>query len=109
MRLVLLAVFFSLAVALVAKEDFHSFAAKQKMDWDNAVRFCLAKESRLPSLDKIELSYKYQKKGVASVFGKKTYWTRDDVDLESAMSFDYASGRSYIDFKLRRLGVVCVK
>lgn len=99
----------SFVIFLFSKEIFESFSAERKMDWENATRYCFEKGGRLPSVDKIELSYNYSKKGARGIFKPIVYWTRDDIDIQKAMSFDYKSGLSYLDFKLRELNVICVK
>lgn len=99
---------FILALQVFAAQKFLSLEPSTRMDWDNAVRFCFEMGGNLPTSDMIEISFLYKNKH-KTAYKNKSYWTREDVDLNRAISYDFATGNAYIDLKLRRLNVVCIK
>ena len=105
-KIFLLLVFVSLSFTA---ESFQAVQAPQKMDWERAVRFCFNIGGRMPTVEQIEIAYNYKEKGQNADYTSTIYWTRTDIDIESAMSFDFAIGLAYPDHKANKYSVMCVR
>lgn len=90
-------------------EKFQSVQANSSMSWHQAVRFCFNIGGRLPNVDQVELAYRYKKTGIDVDYLDKIYWTRTDINMEAAMSFDFSSGLAFPDHKSNRYKVMCVR
>jgi len=85
--------------------------ARDKMDWDQAVRYCHSLQSQLPSVEMLEFASRNSgsvPEGSAR-FQYDYYWSRTELDMQGAYSFDFGLGLAYPDHKGNRYRVMCIK
>jgi len=85
--------------------------AKEKMDWDHAVRYCRSLQSQLPDIEMLEYAAQHSEsvRTGSARFQYDYYWSRTELDMEGAYSFDFGLGLPYPDHKANRYRVMCIK
>jgi hypothetical protein len=98
-----------LLVAVFLNGAEESYQADNKMSWDRGVSYCFSIGGRISSIEQLERQFKEKRSGMNVDYEDRYYWTRSEIDINGAYSFDFSLGLPMADHKAKKYLVMCVK